>query len=93
VAERDARRLVRDRERLAALEPGGDPARPLDVATPAVIEGRARAMPCVQCGGELEILEHATVPDPHRSLRVIRARCRRCHAPRAIYFGLPAAPS
>lgn len=84
---------MRDRERLAALEPGGSPERPVDVSTPAVIEGRARSTPCVQCGGELSIEDHAVHADAHHSLRVVRARCRACHAPRALYFRLPASPS
>jgi len=46
--ERAARRLVRDREKLAALSPGGSDAHPIDVTSAAVVEGRARAIPCVQ---------------------------------------------
>lgn len=93
VAERDAQKLIRDKQRLVELEPGGSAARPLDVTTPAVIEGRARATPCVQCGGELAIDEHVVAPDPSHSLRLIRARCRRCHTRRELYFRLPPPPS
>jgi hypothetical protein len=93
IAERDAARQVRERERLVVLEPGGAPGRAIELPTPAVVEPRAQATPCHQCGGALEVLEHVVVPDPHRSIRLVRARCRRCHAPRALYYRLPAAPS
>jgi hypothetical protein len=92
-ASRAAGKAVRDRERLATLAPGGSPTRPIEVATSAVVEARARATPCPQCDGELAVEEHAVAPDPTRSLRVVRARCRRCHVPRAIYFQLPAGPN
>jgi len=43
VEERAARQLVRDKEKLAALVAGGSAARPLDVPSSSVIEGRVRA--------------------------------------------------
>jgi hypothetical protein len=92
-AERDARELVRARERLAALEPGGSPARPIDVPSAAVIDGRARATPCIQCGGELRVEDDAAAFVDGRAQRVVNTRCVSCHAPRLLHFRLPAAPS
>lgn len=88
--ERDARRLVRDRERLAALSPGGSAARPLDVPSPAVIESRVARLRCPQCDGEYTLVEHAA----EQGLRVVSVTCRVCHVPRRIWFRLgSSAPS
>lgn len=89
--ERAARKLVRDRERLVATEPGGSAERAIEVATPGLIDGRVRATPCHQCGGALESAEVEAVSLPVGRRRVARTRCRVCHAPRAIWFSLPVA--
>ena len=47
------------REQLAALSPGGSPRRAIAVASAAVIEGRAGAMACPQCGGLYRIHDQA----------------------------------
>jgi hypothetical protein len=60
--ENATRRLVRDREQLAALSPGGSADRPIAVASAAVVEVRARATPCPQCAGELRVREHTAPP-------------------------------
>jgi hypothetical protein len=92
--ERALRREVRERERMAAILPGGSPERPIEVATSAVVEIRAAATPCVQCGGQLTVAEHAAQRHGEETLRVVRAACRRCHAPRSLWFRLaPALPS
>jgi hypothetical protein len=82
IAERDARRLVRDRERLAALERGGAPDHPIEVPSSSVIEVRARATPCPQCGGELAVDDHAS----EAGVRVVAVTCRRCHVARRLWF-------
>ena len=81
--ERAARQLVRDREKLASLVAGGSADRPIDVGSAAVIEGRVRAMPCVQCEGEYQILEHRYAA---AGLRAVDVRCRRCSTPRTLWF-------
>lgn len=86
--EREQRQRVRDRERRAALEPGGAPERPVELASAAAVEPRAARRPCPQCGGPLQILEHAAETRAGRRLRVVRARCRHCHAPRELFFEL-----
>jgi hypothetical protein len=89
--ERAARKLVRDREQLAALERGGSAARPIAVASAAVVEVRARALPCPQCGGEYQLLDHLAHPG---GLRQVRVRCRVCGVPRDLWLRLaPDEPS
>jgi hypothetical protein len=87
-AERALRKEVVERERLAALAPGGRRDRPIVVATVSVIESMARSTPCVQCGGELELKEHAAPADGQGRVRVMRLVCRLCHAPREIWFAI-----
>ena len=84
IAERDARKLVRDREKLAALSPGGSPDHPIQVESTAVIEVRAGAMPCHQCESEVRVGEHR-VED---GLRVVAISCTRCAAKRELWFRL-----
>ena len=78
--------LVRDREKLARLQTGGAPERPIEVTSASVVEPSARATPCPLCGGALRVDEHAA----EGGLRVVRAACVRCGAPRRIYFRLAA---
>jgi hypothetical protein len=84
--ERDLRKTVREREKLAAAVPGGAPDRPLVVASASVIEGMARATPCVQCGAELILSDHAADVHQGTAVRVVRLVCRLCHAPRVLWF-------
>ena len=84
----DAQRLERDRERLAALLPGGSEHRPIEVGSASVIEGHAAAsMPCPHCRGEYRVLEH-TRPTP--GLRRVDVECRRCSVPRALWYRIVA---
>jgi hypothetical protein len=90
-AARDARRLVRDRERLAALSPGGSDERPITISSPAVIDSRIASMRCPQCEGSYALDDHRADP---RGLREVHVTCRLCHTPRAIWFRLgSSAPS
>jgi hypothetical protein len=84
--ERATRKDVRDRTRLAAMEPGGAPDRPLEVSTASLVEPTAASLGCALCAGSLRIEEHAAETIDGVSLRVVRARCSRCGAPRAIWF-------
>jgi hypothetical protein len=86
--ERELRKSVREREKLAAAAPGGAPANPLVVASASVIEGTARSTPCVQCGSELILGDHTAETFQGQSLRLVRLVCRLCHAPRALWFRL-----
>jgi hypothetical protein len=71
------------RERLAELSPGGSPQRAIAVASAAVIEVRAAAMACPQCGGLYRLHEH-TRPLP--GVRRLDVACRQCSTPRALWF-------
>jgi hypothetical protein len=80
----DAERLERERERLAALLPGGSVDRPIEVTSSAVIEGRAEdSTPCPHCGGQNRVIEH-TRPVPSR--RRVDVECRYCGTPRTLWF-------
>jgi len=83
--ERAARRLVRDRERLASLSPGGSDEHPIPVASASVVEGRARAMTCPQCDGEYKIREHASA---RPGLRRVEVACQQCGVRRTLWFRL-----
>ena len=85
-AERASAKLVWQRERLAALEPGGAPERAFDVASASVVEVQARSVPCPQCGGALRLEEHVAIEHEGTRLRVARMICPTCGARRPLYF-------
>lgn len=85
-ALRAAQKLGELRGRLAALEPGGSPARPRDVESPAVIDVHAASLPCTACEGELELLEHTVVEHAGVRLRQAHLRCRRCGSERDVFY-------
>ena len=84
--ERDAKKLAKNRERLAVLETGGAPERPIEVESASVIEVGAKAIPCARCEGPLRLEEHAAMMFQGRSLRVVRLSCQRCGGNREVYF-------
>ena len=84
--ERALRKDVRRIEREVASGPGGAPEHPIAVASAAVVELRARATPCAQCGGDLELRGDRASSTPRGVLREIEAACRRCHARRRLWF-------
>lgn len=79
------RQLVRDRERLASLSPGGSPERPIEVTSSAVVDGRAQAMCCPQCGGRFALRDHRA---PCSGIRAADVVCRRCGTGRTLWFRL-----
>ncbi len=81
--ERDARQLVRDREKLASLSPGGAQERPIEVPSSSVIEVRVGAMPCVQCEGEYRVTDHRSAG---AGVRAVDVRCSRCGVARTLWF-------
>jgi hypothetical protein len=84
--QRALRKEVRRTEALAAELPGGSPEHPIDVTSASVVEGKARATPCIQCGGELDLRADRATSTPRGVVRAIALVCRRCHAPRALWF-------
>ena len=83
IAERDARKLVRDREKLAALSTGGAREHPIVVTSSAVIEVRVNGSSCPQCNGQYRILDHAA---PGAGLRELSVRCQLCGTARTLWF-------
>jgi hypothetical protein len=77
---------VRETEALAGELPGGSPERPIDVASASVVDGKARATPCVQCGGDLELRGDRATSTARGVLREVGLVCRRCRAPRTLWF-------
>lgn len=89
-AERAAVKLARDRERLAALEPGGAPERPIELTSASEVEVAARSMPCPRCGGEVRVDEHLAETVGAARLRIAKVSCPGCGLRRAVYFRLGA---
>jgi hypothetical protein len=83
--ERSERQAVRDRQRLALLEPGGSAERPIKVPSSSVIAVRARAHPCPLCGGSLRLDEETA---PSADLRAAHMTCVRCGVARQLWFTL-----
>jgi len=83
-----ARKLVRDRERLARLAEGGSPERPIVVVSPAEVEVAAAATPCPLCGASLRVLDHEAIVVDGERLRVARTICLSCRAERSTFFAL-----
>jgi len=71
--QREARQLVRERERLASFSRGGSSAVPIHVTSPAVIEPRVVNMTCPLCAG---------------FIRIVRVRCEQCSIRRDLWFKL-----
>jgi hypothetical protein len=87
--ERAARSLVRDKQKLALLSPGGSAERAIEVPSPAVIPVRARGTPCPLCGGALRIDdESASVRDDGVQLRAAHVTCVRCGVARTLWYRL-----
>ncbi len=80
-----ARRLAADRERLAALEPGGSPERPLEVESASIVEPRAVDLGCLHCDAVPRVEAQDAVRVDDRVLRRVRLRCRACGAEREVW--------
>ena len=78
---RAQQKIVRDRERLAALENSRE--RPIAVTASSVIPVRARALPCHQCKSGVQILEERA---ESAELRAVDVQCQRCGARRVLWF-------
>ncbi len=92
--DKAARKLALDRDRLAALEVGGSAERPLVVESSALVEIRARAAGCHQCGGATTLDRHAVTVVDGEPLRDVTLTCKTCHATRRLWFRIqPSLPS
>ena len=88
--ERALRATVRRIERLAGELPGGTPERAIEVASSSVVDLKARALPCLQCAGQLDIKGERAESTARGVLRAIDLVCRQCHAPRTLWFRIAA---
>ena len=80
-------KLADQREKLATLEEGGSPRRPIEVESASQVEAHARSLPCLRCTGtSLRVDDHAAVTVDGRRLRVARMLCPDCGATRSVYF-------
>lgn len=89
-AARAIDKLTRARERLAALEPGGSAALPLEVASASLVEPRAAALGCLRClpatpPRALRVEAHEAVAVDGKLLRRVALRCHVCGAERAVF--------
>src|SRR3954465_822147 len=91
--ERALRKQVRRTERIASELPGGSREQPIDVTAASVVGGKARATPCIQCGGDLELRGDRATSTRRGILREIALACRRCHAPRTLWFRIAPPPA
>jgi hypothetical protein len=94
-AQRAAVKLAEGRLKLASVEDGGSPERPIDVTSASVVEPHAAGLGCAACGGSTRVEQHSAVTveaasGVSHSLRVARVRCTRCGVERDIYFRLRA---
>ena len=81
-------KLVRDRDRLARLEPGGSPERPIAIVSPAQVDVMAAARPCPLCDGPLRLEAHVASTSGGLRRRVAHVACTACGTRREIYFAL-----
>lgn len=86
--ERAAEKLTEQRLKLAAIEPGGTPALPIEVASSSQVEPRAASMPCLVCESPVRVVEHTAETHAGHRVRVVRVRCSRCAKERVVYFRL-----
>jgi len=94
VRERAARELVRDRQKLASLMPGGSPERPIALSSAAVIVPRVRSTPCPLCEGDLRVDHETAESHAGRLLHAAHVTCVRCGVSRALWFEVaPSLPS
>lgn len=81
--EREARKLVRVKERLSKLERGGTQEHPIEVGSSAVVEVRIHGMQCPQCAGHYQIVDHRSAG---QGIRPVDVKCNVCGAPRTLWF-------
>ncbi len=83
---RNEEKLGLEREKLFALEAGGSPRRPREVASASLVEPEARSARCPRCGGEQQVDEHLAATIEGVRLREARLRCRQCGSRRSLWF-------
>jgi len=84
--QRVLRKLVKRTEDMAAQLVGGSPHLPIEVTSASVVETKARSTPCIQCGGDLDLRGDSATSTARGVLREMVLVCRRCHAPRTLWY-------
>lgn len=79
-------KLAEARIKLAALEPGGAPDRPLIVDSASQIEGRAASLPCLRCESTTKVHEHRALHGSAGTIRELELACPRCGTRRLVYY-------
>lgn len=80
--------LARARRQLLELAPGGTRARPLEVATAAVIEPKAESTRCPRCSDHFVVEDH--VAPFGQGVREVKVLCRFCGERRSLWFRINA---
>jgi len=83
-------KLVRARNKLIDLAPGGTEAHPIDVPTPAVVEPRASAVLCPRCDEPFAVEEHEATTSAYGRLREAKLVCKTCGTRRSLWFRIVA---
>jgi hypothetical protein len=84
-------KLVRARAKLLDLLPGGTREAPLDVASAALVEPKARSVQCPRCDEPFTLEAHEAHTGNQGRLREARLRCRICGDRRSMWFRIVAA--
>jgi hypothetical protein len=80
-------KLVAQRRRLAALEPGGTAERRISVPSASVVEVQALGHACLACDERRQqLVEHRAEQMAEKRLRVVDVRCTVCGARRRFFF-------
>lgn len=87
-AERQIKKTREDLRRLYALEPGGSPDRPIQLASASEVETVAQSRPCPYCEGSVRVTDHTAEVQQGARLRIARLVCTMCHTPLSRYFTL-----
>jgi hypothetical protein len=85
---RTLHKLRAERERLFLLERGATPQRPIEIATPALVELKATALACPRCLTAFRIEAHRAAKVAGLRLREAEVSCPRCHVRRSLWFEL-----
>jgi hypothetical protein len=84
-AARDAQKLTEAKAKLAAIEAGGCPERPIEVASASLVEPRALHFACLACDGALELVDHRVRHEGSALLRELVVQCKRCSRRRTVW--------
>lgn len=84
--QRKQDKLVDDRERLAALEPGGSAERPIMLEAASQLTLRTESFACLACNGPVRYVEDRVVEVAGDLRRVATAECKHCGKRRELWF-------